>query len=187
MSNVLEQTKQQQVLALGRLGWPASRIAAAARVDRATVTRLPARGGLAVRGRGRPSEGPAKAGNFPGGVHRPAGKSRNFAARGVHRLGAVARAAGQCVRAVSRADRSGRAARPQCDGDLAGPRRRGRLHRPLRECPPLRPPAPRHRAARGARRHRHHAGRGSAGRLRRGPDGPPSARRASTGGRGSLS
>jgi hypothetical protein len=55
MSNVLEQTKQQQVLALGRLGWPASRIAAAMHVDRATVTGLslassaPSRGDAASR------------------------------------------------------------------------------------------------------------------------------------------
>jgi len=36
MSNVLEPTKQQQALALGHLGWPVSRIAAAVHVDRAT-------------------------------------------------------------------------------------------------------------------------------------------------------
>jgi transposase len=60
MSNVLEQTKQQQVFALGRLGWPASRIAAAVQVDRATVTGYLRAAGLAVRGRGRPSEGAAK-------------------------------------------------------------------------------------------------------------------------------
>src|SRR5579862_8209161 len=65
MSNVLEQTKQQQVLALGRLGWPASRIAAAAHVDRATVTGYLRAAGLAVRGRGRPSEGAANAAITP--------------------------------------------------------------------------------------------------------------------------
>src|SRR3954462_12967235 len=59
MSNVLEQTTQQQVLALGRLGWPASRIAAAVHVDRATVTRYLRGAGLEVRRRGRPSEGRA--------------------------------------------------------------------------------------------------------------------------------
>ena len=48
MSNVLEQTKQQQVLALGRLGWPASRIAAAVHVDRATVTGYLRAAGLAI-------------------------------------------------------------------------------------------------------------------------------------------
>ena len=51
MSYVLEQTKQQQVLALGRLGWPASRVAAAVQVDRATVTRYLRGAGLAVRRR----------------------------------------------------------------------------------------------------------------------------------------
>jgi len=61
MSNVLEPTKQQQILALGHLGGPVSRIAAATRVDRATVTRYLRAAGVAVRGRGRPGEGPANA------------------------------------------------------------------------------------------------------------------------------
>lgn len=61
MSYVLEQTKQQQVLALGHLGWPVSRIAAAAQVDRATVTRYLRAASLPVRGRGPPSEATANA------------------------------------------------------------------------------------------------------------------------------
>ena len=61
MSYVLEQTKQQQVLALGQLGWTVSRIAAAVHVDRATVTRYLRAAGVPVRGRGRPSEGTANA------------------------------------------------------------------------------------------------------------------------------
>lgn len=61
MSYVLEQTKQQQVLALGQLGWPVSRVAAAVRVGCATVTCYLRGAGLAVRGRGRPSEGTANA------------------------------------------------------------------------------------------------------------------------------
>ena len=61
MSNVLEQTKQQQVVALGRLAWPVSRISAAAHVDRATVTRYLRAAGVAVRRRGRPSEATANA------------------------------------------------------------------------------------------------------------------------------
>ena len=65
MSYVLEQTKQQQVLALGQLGWTVSRIAAAVRVDRATVTRYLRGAGLPVRGRGRPSEGTANAAISP--------------------------------------------------------------------------------------------------------------------------
>jgi hypothetical protein len=65
MSYVLEQTKQQQVLALGQLGWTVSRIATAVRVDRATVTRYLRAAGLPVRGRGRPSEGTANAAITP--------------------------------------------------------------------------------------------------------------------------
>jgi transposase len=61
MGYVLEQTKQQQVLALGRLGWPVSRIATATQVDRGTVTRYLRAAGLPVRGRGRPSEATANA------------------------------------------------------------------------------------------------------------------------------
>jgi hypothetical protein len=65
MRYVLEQTKRQQVLALGQLGWTVSRIAAAVRVDRATVTRYLRAAGLTVRGRGRPSEGTANAAISP--------------------------------------------------------------------------------------------------------------------------
>ena len=61
MSYVLEQTKQQQVLVLGRIGWPVSRIAAATAVDRATVTRYLRAAGVPVRRRGRPSETTANA------------------------------------------------------------------------------------------------------------------------------
>jgi transposase len=61
MSYVLKQTTQQQVLALGRLGWPVTRIAAAADVDRATVTRYLRAAGVPVRRRGRPREGTANA------------------------------------------------------------------------------------------------------------------------------
>ena len=65
MSYVLEQTKQQQVLTLGQLGWTVSRIAAAVHVDRATVTRYLRAAGVPVRGRGRPSEGTANAAISP--------------------------------------------------------------------------------------------------------------------------
>ena len=60
MSNVLEPTKQQQILALGHLGWPVSRIATAVGVDRETVTRYFRAARLPVRQRGRPSEASAK-------------------------------------------------------------------------------------------------------------------------------
>lgn len=94
MSYVLEQTKQQQVLALGRLGWPVSRIAAATQVDRATVTRYLRAAGLSVRGRGRPSEATANAAISGCEVSTDSPpKSRNFAEGGVHRLPALSRAA----------------------------------------------------------------------------------------------
>jgi transposase len=60
MSNVLEHTKQQQVLALGRLGWTLSRIQATTGVRRETVSGYLKAAGIAVRSRGRPSESKAK-------------------------------------------------------------------------------------------------------------------------------
>ena len=52
MSNVLDETKQQQVLALGRLGWSLRRIEAATGVRRETVSGYLKAAGLAVRRRG---------------------------------------------------------------------------------------------------------------------------------------
>jgi hypothetical protein len=60
MSNVLDHQKQQQVLGLGRLGWPVRRIAEATGVDRATARGYLLAAGLPVRGRGRPGERAAK-------------------------------------------------------------------------------------------------------------------------------
>jgi hypothetical protein len=60
MSNVLDPTKQQQILALGRLGWTIARIAETTAVRRETVTGYLRRAGIAVRGPGRPGEAPAK-------------------------------------------------------------------------------------------------------------------------------
>ena len=60
MGNVLEPTKQQQILALAQFGWPVSRIATAIGVDRETVTRYMRAARLPVRRRGRPSEASAK-------------------------------------------------------------------------------------------------------------------------------
>ena len=52
MSNVLDYEKQQQILALGRLGWTVSRIADATDVRRETATRHLRAAGLSVRVRG---------------------------------------------------------------------------------------------------------------------------------------
>ena len=60
MSYVLDHQKQQQVLGLGRLGWPVRRIAEATGVDRATARGYLLAAGIAVRGRGRPGERAAK-------------------------------------------------------------------------------------------------------------------------------
>jgi hypothetical protein len=60
MSNVLEHTTQQQILALGRLGWTLSRIQAATGVRRETISGYLKAAGIPVRGRGRPSESKPK-------------------------------------------------------------------------------------------------------------------------------
>ena len=59
MSNVLDHSKQQQVIALGRLGWSLRRIEAATGVRRETISGYLKAAGVAVRRRGgRPSEWP---------------------------------------------------------------------------------------------------------------------------------
>ena len=60
MSNVLEHTKQQQVLALGRLGWTLSRIQATTGIRRETISGYLKAAGIPVRKRGQPSESKPK-------------------------------------------------------------------------------------------------------------------------------
>jgi transposase len=67
MGNVLDTHRQQQVVALGRLGWPLRRIERETGVRRETVSAYLKAAGLAVRGRGRPGEASAKAA-ISGGV-----------------------------------------------------------------------------------------------------------------------
>ena len=132
-----------------------------------------------------------KSGHFRGGVDRLGSGESGHQGGGVHRLGSGpasgSRAECERVRAVSRADRRGAPPRPQRHGDLAGPRRRSRLHRAVCERAPLCRDAPRDVVAGGARRDHDRTGRGSPGRLRRGPDGPSSRTRASIGARASSS
>jgi hypothetical protein len=86
MSNVLDDTTQQQILALGRLGWSLRRIEQALAVRRETISGYLKAAGIAVHGRGRRSESKSKPaiseevstdlwpkpGHYvPGGVHRP--------------------------------------------------------------------------------------------------------------------
>ncbi len=56
----MEPHKQQEVLALGRLGWTLTRIGRATGVHRVTVGEYLRAAGLPIRGRGRPGEGPPK-------------------------------------------------------------------------------------------------------------------------------
>lgn len=60
MSNVLEHTTQQQILALGRLGWTLSRIQQTTGVRRETISGYLKAAGIPVRGRGRPNESKPK-------------------------------------------------------------------------------------------------------------------------------
>jgi transposase len=60
MSNVLDDNKQQQILALGRLGWSLRRIEQALAVRRETISGYLKAAGIAVGGRGRRSEAKAK-------------------------------------------------------------------------------------------------------------------------------
>lgn len=60
MSNVLDHEHQQQICALGRLGWTLSRIQEETGIRRETVSGYLKAAGIPVRGRGRPSEVPAK-------------------------------------------------------------------------------------------------------------------------------
>ena len=60
MSNVLDNDTQQQIRALGRLGWTLSRIQEATGIWRETVSGYLKAAGIAVRNRGRPSESKAK-------------------------------------------------------------------------------------------------------------------------------
>ena len=60
MSNVLDDEKQIQIRALGRLGWPLSRIQDATGIRRETISGYLKAAGIPVRPRGRPSESKAK-------------------------------------------------------------------------------------------------------------------------------
>ncbi len=60
MSNVLDDTTQQQILALGRLGWSLRRIEQALGGRRETISGYLKAAGIAVHGRGRRSESKPK-------------------------------------------------------------------------------------------------------------------------------
>jgi len=60
MSNALDVQDQQQICALGRLGWPVARIQRATGFRRETISRYLKAAGIPVRRRGRPGEARAK-------------------------------------------------------------------------------------------------------------------------------
>src|SRR6267142_348472 len=60
MSNVLDDDKQHEIRALGRVGWTLSRIQAATGIRRETISGYLKAAGIPVRGRGRPSESESK-------------------------------------------------------------------------------------------------------------------------------
>ncbi|CAN5884729.1 hypothetical protein BH24ACI5_BH24ACI5_23560 [soil metagenome] len=60
MSNVFDDETQQQIRALGRLGWTLSRIQATTGIRRETISGYLKAAGIVVRGRGRSSEAKPK-------------------------------------------------------------------------------------------------------------------------------
>ena len=60
MSNVLDDDKQHEIRALGRVGWTLSRIQEATGVRRETISGYLKAAGIPVRGRSRPSESKPK-------------------------------------------------------------------------------------------------------------------------------
>src|SRR4051812_12166272 len=60
MSNVLDHEQQQQIYALGRLGWTLSRIQRTTGIRRETISAYLKAAHIPVRGRGRPSDARSK-------------------------------------------------------------------------------------------------------------------------------
>ena len=138
MSNVLDETKQQQVLALGRLGWSLRRIEAATGVRRETVSGYLKAAGIAVRGAGgRPAQWPPPKPATTGEVSTDSGDNRRRGGGSPARRRAAPRRRARASRTASCIE-AALAPRPQRDGDLAGPGRRPRLHGALRERAALR-------------------------------------------------
>jgi hypothetical protein len=87
MSNVLDQHRQQQIVALGRLGWSLRRIEETTGVRRETVSDYLKSGRRAGARPGRPPAGlAAKTGHHSGGIHRLRRVETGNFRRGVHRL-----------------------------------------------------------------------------------------------------
>src|SRR5436190_21317944 len=86
MSNVLDNDTQQQIRALGRLGWTLVRIQAATGIRRETISGYLKAAAIAVRGRGRPSESKPKPA-ITGQVSTDSGPPKPATKGGVDRSG----------------------------------------------------------------------------------------------------
>src|SRR5213593_1931240 len=78
MANILSDTKKQQVIALGQLGWTLRRIEAATGVRRETAGAYLKAAGLTVRPPGRWGHPPANPANRPVGCPPTPGRSRRL-------------------------------------------------------------------------------------------------------------
>ena len=106
MSNVLEHDQTAASPRAGPLGMAGQSHCRGGAASTARRSRGYLRAARPAGARPRaPGRSDGKTGHFRGGVHRPAGKSRNFAAGGVHRLAPSRAPQAQCVRAASRAHR----------------------------------------------------------------------------------
>src|SRR5437867_2791055 len=127
MSNVLNEDQKQQVIALGRLGWPLRRIEQATGVRRETASAYLKAAGIAIRspgGWGRRS--PAKTGNgvTPDSESKPAKEVTPDFVRLILEKSAIPLPASttspSSLRTISRNHRTGTGPRPQWQGHLAG-------------------------------------------------------------------
>ena len=135
MSNVLSEEKKQQVIALGKLGWPLRRIEQATGVRRETAGAYLKAAGIAVRppgawGRRAPAK-PANEVTPDLADSKPANEVTPTLACRFHLPRAIQRSSHQCLRAVPRTDRAGAPSWTQCQGHLAGPGFRSRIFRQL--------------------------------------------------------
>jgi hypothetical protein len=135
MSNVLSDDKKQQVIALGKLGWPLRRIEQATGVRRETASSYLKAAGIGVRpARGwgrRPPAKPANEVTTNSDDSKPAnepGVPPIYQAFFAKTAASAARTASdrERVRGVPGSHRTGAEPRTQCGGDLAGSRHRVR-------------------------------------------------------------
>ena len=173
MSNVLSEEKRQQVIALGRLGWPLRRIQQETGIRRETAGAYLKAAGVAIRapgGWGRRS--PAKPANEVSPDPPPAGSGQNrptVSPDSAPVATARTQSHGQCLRAVLRLHRTVAQQGAKRQGDLPGLGGQPRLHGALRQRQALCRPVAWAASKIGVCGHRHATRRGSAGGYGSGP------------------